>query len=139
MGKIIAYCREGCFYSSNTNNVLSNLKNLTLTNSNSNLSIEINIIQNNETEKNAIKTKLNPLIGSYSTFPIIIYETTKGKQFFIGGNSALENIMNFVDSFNQIKVSNFSSCITNNELSEFDEGKRRLICNLLLLKNKIVL
>jgi hypothetical protein len=139
MGKIIAYCREGCFYSSNTNNVLSNLKKLISNNSNSNLSIEINIVPNNETEKNMVKTKLNPLIGSYSTFPIIIYETTKGKQFFIGGDSALGEIMNFVDSFNQVKMSNFSSCITNNELAEYDEGKRRLICNLLLLKNKIVL
>lgn len=139
MGKIIAYCREGCFYSSNTKNVLSDLKTLISNNSKSNLSIEINIIPNNETDKNAIKTKLNSLIGSYSTFPIIIYETTKGKQFFIGGDSALSEIMNYVNSFNQTKTSNFSSCITINELANFDEGKRRLICNLLLLKNKIVL
>jgi hypothetical protein len=139
MGKIIAYCREGCFYSANTSSVLTDLKKLILNNSNSNLSIEIHIVPNNEMEKNIIKTKLNSLIGSYSTFPIIIYESSKGKQFFIGGNSALEEIMNFVNSFNQINVNNFSSCMSNNTLAQYDEGKRRLICNLLVLKNKIVL
>ena len=137
MGKIIAYCRDGCGYSSNTSNVLSDLKKII--SNNSNLSIEIHIVSNNEIEKNEVKTKLNLLIGSYSTFPIIIYESSKGIQFFIGGNSDLEQIMNFVNSFNQININNFQSCISNTTLTQYDEGKRRLICNLLLLKNKIIL
>ena len=89
-----------------------------------------------------IKNKLQSIIHNYSTFPIIIYESTEGNNFFIGGDSDMKQIINFIDSFHnmsQISASN-SNQISNINLPSninINEGKRRLTYNLLLLTNKI--
>ena len=150
MGKIIAYCREGCFYSNNTKSILLDINSLirkTSFNSkpNNNLEIIINSVPNTEREKNNVKQSLKHLIGNHSTFPIVIYETSNGHQYFIGGDSDLVEIMNFVDTFNNnVNITDLSSCLSENTLNRInpnlnEEGKKRLICNLLLLKNKITI
>lgn len=143
MGKIIAYCREGCHYSNNTKNILEKLKEKINASKTNNLSVTINMVPNIEFEKNKLRKQLEPVIGNYSTWPIVIYESTQGKQFFIGGNSNLDEIMNFVNTFNgQLNVNELLTCVSSESLNKInpnlnDEGKRRLICNLLLIKNKI--
>ena len=146
MGKIIAYCREGCHYSNNSKNVLTDIKNLIntklLNNENNNLEVVINIIPNTDNDKNNIKQTLKSIIGNHSTFPIIIYESSKENKYFIGGDSDLVEIMNFVNSFNNDNYNKdnlstyISNKLTNTNLN--NEGKRRLIYNLLLLKNKLI-
>lgn len=143
MGKIIAYCREGCHYSNITNNILSDLQIKINALKINNLSITINIIPNIEFEKNKIRKELESIIGNYSTWPIIIYESTQGNKFFIGGNSHLNEIIEFVSKFNgKLNVNELLTCISEESLNKInpnlnEEGKRRLICNLLLMKNKI--
>lgn len=143
MGKIIAYCREGCHYSNNTKNILLDLQIKINALKINNLSIVINAIPNVESEKNKMRKQLEPIIGNYSTWPIIIYESTQGKKFFIGGDSNLKEIIDFVGRFNgQLNVNELLTCISEESLNKInpnlnDEGKRRLICNLLLMKNKI--
>lgn len=143
MGKIIVYCREGCHYSNNTKNILTNLQEKINASKTNNLSITINIVPNIEFEKNKLRKQLEPIIGNYSTWPVIIYESTQGNKFFIGGDSNLNEIMNFVNSFSgQLNVNELLTCISSESLNKInpnlnDEGKRRLICNLLLIKNKI--
>jgi hypothetical protein len=145
MGKIIAYCREGCHYSNNSRIVLNGLKNLIDESKNKNLSVEIITVPNNEIDKNSTKHMLKDTIGSYSTWPMIIYETTNGKKFFIGGNSDLEEILNYVNSFDkQISTNKLSMCLSDEKIGEKypnlnDEGKKRLLCNLLLIKNKVII
>ena len=45
MGKLIAYCREDCYYSNNTSTILTNLKNIN-SNNKSNFDIIINKVSN---------------------------------------------------------------------------------------------
>ena len=141
MGKIIAYCREGCGYSLNTKNILLELSDEIKRKNNKTLSVLINPIKNEVSDKNNILNSLGNLIGNHSTFPIIIYESTKGKQFFIGGNNDFMEIINYVDSIKEkINFNDLSTCMSDKLLlgdNLYDEGKRRLICNLLMLKNKI--
>jgi len=142
MGKLIAYCREECHYSNNTKNIINKLTTLLHTNTNTkSLNIEFitNIIQNNDVEKNNIRQSLKHIIGDHATFPIIIYETSRGEQYFIGGDSELKNIILLVDKFTVTNSNNFLSDITLyfEKLSNYNNGKQRLIYYLLLLNNKI--
>ena len=97
MGKIKAYCRFGCPHSDNTRTVLNNLKS-----SDSTLKISVISVENNESKKTEIKNNLRSIIGNHNTFPIIIYKRSKGKEYLVGGNSDLENIMNIYHSISNL-------------------------------------
>lgn len=92
MGKIIAYCREGCKYSIETSNTLTKLKKK--------YNIDIISVVNDENIKNNLKEELKEIIGDHNTFPIILYETSKQKLYLIGGNQDLQNIILLLDKVN---------------------------------------
>jgi len=145
MGKLTAYCREGCSYSNNTKQKLLTLQQYIQISNHTNLFLKINTVKNEEPEKNKIKEKLKPIINNYGTWPIVIYTSTKGEEFLIGGDSDLNDIINFCMNFNKVTtidelfriISERSIEYTNSKLN--GEGERRLICNLLLIGNKIKL
>lgn len=89
MGEIIAYCREGCPHSINTSETLQKFKNK--------YKIKIKYIENNDLIKKSILNKLHSIIEDHSTFPIIIYKTTNKKLLLIGGNSDLQQLIQYVD------------------------------------------
>jgi hypothetical protein len=97
MGKIEAYCRIGCPHSDNTSTVLNNLKS-----SDSTLKITIIQVKNIESEKTEVKNNLKSIIGNHETFPIIIYTRSKGKKYFVGGNSHLQDAMNIYNSISNL-------------------------------------
>ena len=106
MGEIIAYCREGCPHSIKTAKTLENLKNK--------YRIKIKYIENNETIKQSLKNKLKKIIDNYSTFPIILYKTSKNQLLLIGGNSDLQQLINCVDTIkNKENINNLD--ITDNQ------------------------
>ena len=90
MGKIIAYCREGCPHSNNASKTLNALKDK--------YDIEIKFIKDDDKIKNGLKEKLKEIIGDHSTFPIILYETSKKKLLLVGGNDKLQEIIKYIDS-----------------------------------------
>jgi len=92
MGKIIAYCREGCKYSIEASSTLTKLKNK--------YNIDIISVVNDENIKNNVREQLTEIIGDYNTFPIILYETSKQKLYFIGGNSDLQKLILLLDQVN---------------------------------------
>ena len=103
MGVIIVYCREGCPHSIKAAETLNEYKYK--------YNIKIKYIQNNEESKNAIKDKLKDIIGDYSTFPIVLYKTSKKKILLIGGNSDLQKILNYIQTIqnkNDIKQLNLT-------------------------------
>jgi len=130
MGKLIVYCREGCHYSMNTKSKLQELKHK----NNKNFEIIINIVPNDEDEKNKIKNRLRSIIGNHNTFPIVIYETSDKKQFFIGGDS---NLMNIFDCVNNLSTSNVTTTINSIKNLNLQEGERRLLCQIAILQKKL--
>ncbi len=92
MGKIIAYCRNGCPHSIKASETLERLKNK--------YNVNIIFIENDEIIKTNLKNKLKEIIAKHDTFPIILYETSKGKLLLVGGNSDLQNIIQLVDKVN---------------------------------------
>jgi len=139
MGKITAYCREGCYYSELTKSKLNTLDKLINNSQYKNLEINIISIKNNEYDKNKVKLDLYPIIGNYSTFPIIIYETTKKEEFFIGGNSDLDEVLLRIESYDVSKynIKELSLYLTSELIP--NTGRRHFIYHLLILKNKIKL
>ena len=127
MGKIIAYYREGCPHSINTANILSNFNKR---------DVEIIPVLDNQYAKNDVFNKLNYLINNYKTFPIIIYESSKEKQFFIGGNDTLMNLIKLSKSY-QIKnkekdnILNYIFISCNN----LNDGQKRLLYYLIKNNN----
>jgi len=104
MGVIIVYSREGCPHSIKATETLNNLKNK--------YNIKIKYVPNNEIAKNTVKNKLKNIIGDYSTFPIVLYRTSKKKVLLIGGNSDLQNIINQIKTIHNkddIKELNLTS------------------------------
>ncbi len=134
MGKLIAYCLSGCPHSENTKSVLTKLKLLLVEKKSTDFNINIELVPNNSKDKDKIKTSLQSLIGNYSTFPIIIYKTSKNEQYFIGGNSDLKNMLAEADKANVSDLKTVANCV--DKLSN-NEGYKRLLCQLLLLTGKI--
>jgi glutaredoxin len=89
MGEIFAFCREQCPHSINAAETLKKLKNK--------YNIKIKYIENNDTIKQALKNRLQKIIGDHSTFPIILYKTSKNQLLLIGGNNDLQQLINHVD------------------------------------------
>jgi len=137
MGKLTAYCREGCYYSESTKSNLIALDKLRNNSKYNNLKITIINVKNNEDDKNKIKSELFSIIGNYSTFPIIIYETQKKETFFIGGNSDLNEILSFVDNIDVSKynIHELPLYLTSEQIP--NTGRRHFIYHLLILKNKL--
>ncbi len=115
MGKIIVYCRIDCHYSNNTKDVLNKLKDI--------YDIQINIVENNNDAKLSVLNKLKDLIGNHKTFPIVIYESSSDKQYFIGGNDML---MSLIQKSKELKnVPDLKSHILS--LNDLDFGQKRLL------------
>lgn len=120
MGKIIAYCREGCPHSINTASVLSNLKKN---------NVEIISVPDNQIAKNDVFNKLNHLINNHRTFPIVIYETSKGKQYFIGGNDVFMSLIRLSESYQLHRDKNniLKYILTSPSCNNLDDGQKRLL------------
>ena len=61
--------------------------------------VEIISVPDNQIAKNDVFNKLNHLINNHRTFPIVIYETSKGKQYFIGGNDVFMSLIRLSESY----------------------------------------
>jgi glutaredoxin len=88
--KIYAYCRIDCPHSNKTKLLLEQLP--------INYKRQIILVENDELAKMNIKTKLKKILNGYSTFPIILYKTSKNKLILVGGNSDLEKLLNILPS-----------------------------------------
>ncbi len=108
MGKIIAYCRVGCHYSDETKKILNNLCSSKLS------TIKIIDVEDNDSSKKDVTDKINKLfensndaqkngVETYYMFPRIIYVSSSGKPYFIGGNETLKKIVNKVKNLIKTK------------------------------------
>lgn len=127
MGKIIAYCRKHCPHSENTANILK---------INNKINAQIIDVENTTMDKESVKNELMRRkingINSNTTFPIIIYQTSKNDYLYIGGNSDFKNCLYFVDRLPNDNLSNLSKIIANlDEYSNYSLNNRRLISYLI--------
>jgi len=128
MGKIIAYCKENCPYSENTKNILNKLQ---LNNPKAN----ITIYSITDYDKENVKQQLRPVIGDYRTFPIILYEKSKTrKQFFVGGDSKLKEIIGFVSNLGLSSSENLQ--MVRSQCQNLKEGECYLMGKLIHLMEK---
>ena len=92
--KIIAYCLEYCPYSNNTKHILEEYLNILNTNNIDKIDIEIVNIKN---DNNKIKLKE---YYNHNSFPIIIYTSKNLKNYVLGGNDKLKDILNLLEKVN---------------------------------------
>ena len=127
MGKIIAYCRLQCPHSENTESLLNAMKQI---------NSEIIYVENTYMDKENVKNELMKIningINNNTTFPIIIYQTSKNDYLYIGGNSDFKKCLNFVDRLPNDNLSNLSKIIANTDAySIYSSNNRRLISYLI--------
>lgn len=130
MGKIYAFGKIGCPHSIAAADALNNLFRLKLRNNYAiNVQIEwfnTELINKDEFFSNIKASVINQNeMGNYHTFPVIIYETTKHKRYFIGGNDVLQDLIRQSDVYEKKLFESLT------------EGRRRLLIYLLILKDKI--
>jgi glutaredoxin len=148
MGKITVYCKIGCPYSEEAAYTLEKTIRPKLEHlSNPNNSIDIIWIEkygDNVTkigEKNVNMSKSNFFlkksseygldeIKNHSTFPLVLYTTSKNEKCYIGGNDKFQKILQDV-----YDVNSKDDC--KNLFKTISDGQKRLFCFLLiLLKSK---
>lgn len=153
MGKIVAYCREGCPYSINTKNILIQMMNNYSLNFES---IEIIDVSNESKVKQKIFDDYSNILNGHNTFPIVLYKRDNGTSIFVGGNNDFEPLYNKINEMssdqkynqqnqNLIKEliqkisneSNESNLIQLNSNQSKIDGKCRLIVHMALKMKKI--
>ena len=127
MGKITAYCRIGCPHSDATKYSLEQIKT-----SYPNANIEIIPVENNELAKNSIKRSLSSIIGSHSTFPIVLYTKTDNKTFLVGGNDKFQELLSKAKNIFNSPISEQNKQITQN-MSGSDTNDTRFVAGLLVM------
>lgn len=96
--RLITYCRVGCHHSDRTKETFNNLCSSKFSN------IKIIDVENNNASKKEVTDKIHKLfensndiqkngVYEYNTFPRIIYISTSGNVYFIGGNDILQKIL----------------------------------------------
>lgn len=138
MGKIIAYCKINCGYSNQTSIFLQKLKLYNksfeiisiLTDDLNVLSIGgiIHNITKNEFFNNYIPKTNNVDLNNHKTFPVIIYEKSNKKKYFIGGNDKMIEIYNKASMISDIEISKQHSLSVKHFTELKTENEKRLYC-----------
>jgi glutaredoxin len=127
MGKIIAYCRLECPHSENTASLLK---------MHNKLNSKIIYVKNTNESKQNIKKDLMIQningINNNTTFPIIVYQTSKNDHLYIGGNSDFKKCLDFVSNLPKVNLSNLIKIVANNDVyCNYSTNNRRLISYLI--------
>ncbi len=99
--KVIAYCRIGCPHSDQTKETLNKLCSAKFS------SIKIIDVENNDKSKKEATEQINKIfekssdvqkngIDTYNVYPRVIFISSSGTPYFIGGNDKLQKILDGV-------------------------------------------